>query len=147
MTQQHPPVPADDPDGLAQPPAGPGVPSADLADDVRADPTDDVPVGESGPVPADDAAAEGEGEGEGDVGADGSADAGEWGGAADAGEWGGEADADAAESGAFAGPPPDVDVIRTAERGREADAARADTSDSAPTPTETPLETPAKRRG
>jgi hypothetical protein len=31
----------------------------------------------------------------------------------------------------------DVDAMRTVARGREAEAARADTSDSAPTPTET----------
>jgi hypothetical protein len=38
-------------------------------------------------------------------------------------------------------PPPeagDADRVQTAERGREAEAARADTSDSAPVPTETP---------
>ena len=36
------------------------------------------------------------------------------------------------------GPPlGDVDALRTAERGRGADAARADTRDSTPTPTET----------
>lgn len=63
----------------------------------------------------------------------------------DTAEGGSAADADG--SGAFAGPPPDVDAMRTAERGREADAARADTSDSVPTPTETPLETPSEGRG
>ena len=39
--------------------------------------------------------------------------------------------------------PPDVDAVRTAEKGRETEAARADTSDSVPRPTETPVETPA----
>jgi hypothetical protein len=33
--------------------------------------------------------------------------------------------------------PPDVDAVRTAETGRETEAARADTSDSTPTPRET----------
>ncbi|MDT7580678.1 MAG: hypothetical protein QOK35_1942 [Pseudonocardiales bacterium] len=123
MTQPQSPVPADDPDGVAQPPAGSGL--------HPADPVDGAPAGESDPVGAD---------------ADADADAG---GGFDAGEWDGEADggADAGESGAFAGPPPDVDVLRPAERGREADAARADTSDSAPTPTETPREAPAARPG
>ena len=40
-------------------------------------------------------------------------------------------------------PSPDVDAVRTAEHGRETDAARSDTSDAAPTPVETPLQTPA----
>jgi hypothetical protein len=34
----------------------------------------------------------------------------------------------------------DADHLRGAERGREAEAARADTSDSLPVPTETPAE-------
>src|SRR4051794_32200639 len=33
--------------------------------------------------------------------------------------------------------PPDVDAVRTAEKGRETEAARADNSDSTPTPRET----------
>ena len=43
--------------------------------------------------------------------------------------------------GTVGGHPPsaDVDALRTAERGREADAARADTSDATPTPRETPI--------
>src|SRR4051812_23965880 len=35
------------------------------------------------------------------------------------------------------GLPPDVDAVQAAEKGRETEAARADTSDSTPTPRET----------
>jgi hypothetical protein len=43
-------------------------------------------------------------------------------------------------AGALAPPPEadDADRVQTAERGREAEAARANTSDSTPVPTETP---------
>ena len=50
-----------------------------------------------------------------------------------------EADDDAPGDGAVGSGPPagDADAMRTVERGRETEAARADTSDSTPTPTET----------